>query len=89
MLSPQKYDAIDSPSEGARFQRMMDWGLRDPPCAEPYLNDVIVGSTGSSVEEIISNNHKFKRYKKMFVKKLTHRFSIQFDVCNKLNISQE
>jgi len=37
---------------GAQFQRMMEWVLRDLPCAEPYLDDIIVRSTGNSVEEI-------------------------------------
>lgn len=40
----------------AQFQRTMEWILKDLPCAEPYLDDIILGSKGNSVEEIISNH---------------------------------
>ena len=43
---------------GAQFQRMMEWVLTDHPSADPYLDDVVIGSTGETMEEAIQNNYK-------------------------------
>ena len=42
----------------AQFQRMMEWDLRDLPFAECYVDDIIIGSTGDSEEEILANHAK-------------------------------
>jgi hypothetical protein len=43
---------------GAQFQRMMEWILRDHDFADPYIDDIIVGSNGSNDDELISNHEK-------------------------------
>jgi hypothetical protein len=43
---------------GSQFQRMMEWVLREHPTADPYIDDVLVGSTGNTVEEVIENHRK-------------------------------
>jgi hypothetical protein len=42
----------------AAFQRMMDWILKDLDCADPFVDDVIVFSTGDTEEELIHNHMK-------------------------------
>ena len=37
----------------SQFQRMMEWVLRDLPQADPYIDDIIVGSTGETLEDAI------------------------------------
>ena len=38
---------------GAIFQRMMEWVLRDIPFVSVYVDDVIVGSTGTTEDELL------------------------------------
>ena len=68
------------------FQRMMDWVLKDFDFAEPFVDDVIISTTGDSDEEVIKNhaNHvrlvleKFREHRlvcdmakaQMFVRKV-------------------
>ncbi len=40
----------------AMFQRMMEWVLRDLENADPYVDDIIFGSTGKNMEEIMINH---------------------------------
>jgi len=40
---------------------MMEWVLRDHPEAEAYLDDIIIGSPGASLEEAIQNNYEATR----------------------------
>ena len=40
----------------AIFQRIMEQVLKDLPFADPYIDDVIIGSTGATVEETIENH---------------------------------
>ncbi len=40
------------------FQRMMEWVLRDLENADPYVDDIIIGSTGENMEEIMKNHEK-------------------------------
>ena len=40
----------------AMFQRMMEWVLRDQENADPYVEDIIVGSTGNTPEEVLENH---------------------------------
>ena len=41
---------------GAIFQRMMEWILGKKECADPYIDDVIIGSTGFTEEEAFQNH---------------------------------
>ena len=43
-------------NSGPAFQRVMDYVLRDIDCADPYIDDVIVGSTGGTEEEMLLNH---------------------------------
>ena len=40
----------------AQFQRMMEWVLKGHPYAHPYIDDIIVGSDGTTTEEVIRNH---------------------------------
>jgi len=40
---------------GGQFQRMMEWVFKDTPNVTIYLNDVIIGSTGAHMEELVAN----------------------------------
>ena len=42
----------------AMFQRMMEWVLRDHPNADPYVDDIIIGSTASTEEELLEVHEK-------------------------------
>jgi hypothetical protein len=42
----------------AMFQRMMQWVLQDLENAEPYNDDIIIGSTGEHWEEVIANHKR-------------------------------
>ena len=43
---------------GAIFQRVMEWMLKDLECADPYIDDVIIGSMGDTLEEAIVQHEK-------------------------------
>ena len=43
---------------GAIFQRMMEWVLPLCPPANPYVDDVIVGSVGNTREEALQNHDR-------------------------------
>jgi hypothetical protein len=55
----------------AMFQRMIMWILREVPCAVAYIDDVLVGSRGSTTAEILRNHfhdccqvlQAFRKYK--------------------------
>jgi hypothetical protein len=40
------------------FQRVMDWIFKDFPHVDPYIDDIIIGSTGSTMEEMIETHTK-------------------------------
>ena len=42
----------------AMFQRMMEWVLADLDNADPYVDDIIVGSTGDTEEELMLNHER-------------------------------
>jgi hypothetical protein len=42
----------------AMFQRMMEWVLRDIDNADTYVDDIIIGSTGKTWEEVLVNHQK-------------------------------
>ena len=41
---------------GAQFQRMMEWVLEKLQNTDPYIDDIIVGSEGGSLEELVANH---------------------------------
>ena len=43
---------------GSQFQRMMEWVLRDLPNVDPYLDDILIGSMGDNLEELIENHYR-------------------------------
>ena len=43
---------------GAQFQSMMEWVLKDLDQADPYIDDIIIGSTGSTEEDLLQNHEK-------------------------------
>ncbi len=43
---------------GAVFQRIMKWVLRDLPGVNVYIDNVVVGSTGSIPEELLANHER-------------------------------
>ncbi len=40
------------------FQRMMEWVLQDLENADPYVDDIIIGSNGGTWEEVIANHER-------------------------------
>jgi hypothetical protein len=36
----------------------MEWVLRDLENADPYVNDIIIGSTGENMDEIMANTRR-------------------------------
>ena len=42
----------------AQFQRMMEWVLKDLPFADVYVDDVIIGFTGETEQELPENHAK-------------------------------
>jgi len=44
--------------ENARgqFKRMMEWVFKDTPNIDPYIDDVLIGSTGANMEELVANH---------------------------------
>ena len=42
----------------AMFQRMMEWVLQKHETADPYVDDIIIGSTGDTEEELLENHEK-------------------------------
>jgi hypothetical protein len=46
---------------GSQFQRMMEWVLQDHPTADAYIDDIIIGSTGKTLEEAMRNNYRETR----------------------------
>ena len=53
-----KVQVMGLQNAGAQFQRMMEWILRDHPNADPYIDDIIIGSTGENMEECIINHER-------------------------------
>ena len=41
---------------GAILKRMMEWVLDGIPSAKVYIDDVIVGSEGDTLEELLANH---------------------------------
>ena len=50
-----KVQVMGLKNAGAQFQRMMEWALRDIDNADPYIDDIIIGSTGETDQEMIQN----------------------------------
>ena len=45
-------------NSGTQFQRMMEWVLREHDCADPYIDDIIIGSTGDTLDEAIARHEQ-------------------------------
>ena len=73
----------------AIFQRVMEEVLRDIDCADPYVDDIIVGSTGETEEELLINHEKdlrkvletLKEAKLVADPKKTHLFVREVEFC--------
>ena len=51
-----KVQVMGLKTAGAQFQRMMELVLSDHECADPYIDDIIIGSTGETLDEAIENH---------------------------------
>ena len=40
------------------FQKVMDWVFKDMKNVDPYIDDIIIGSTGDTWEEMLANNER-------------------------------
>ena len=63
MSTPQgtyrwKVMAMGLKNAPAIFQRIMDYVLKDFDFADPYIDDIVIGSTGETEEELIENHRK-------------------------------
>ena len=41
---------------GGQFQRMMEWVFKDHPNVAPYIDDILIGSSGVDLEEMVHNH---------------------------------
>ena len=53
-----KVQVMGLKNAGAQFQRMMEWVLSEKDFADPYVDHIIVGSSGKSMEELVRNHAK-------------------------------
>jgi hypothetical protein len=53
-----KVQVMGLKNAGAQFQRTMELVLTEHNCADPYMDDIIIGSSGSSEEECIANHER-------------------------------
>ena len=37
---------------------MMEWVLRELPNVDPYIDDILIGSMGSNIEELVANHER-------------------------------
>ena len=40
------------------FQKVMDWVFKDMKNVDPYIDDIIIGSTGDTWEEMLANHER-------------------------------
>jgi hypothetical protein len=43
---------------GAQFQRVMEWVLDGIECCNVYIDDIVIGSKGETMEEAIANHER-------------------------------
>ncbi len=43
------------------FQRMIEWVLRDLEETDLYVDEIIIGSTGENMDEIMANHKRYLR----------------------------
>ena len=51
-----KVQVMGLKNAGSQFQRMMEWVLDNLEGTDPYVDDIIVGSCGDTVEELVANH---------------------------------
>ena len=74
---------------GAQFQRRMEWVLREHDCADPYIDDIIIGSTGDTLDEAIARHEQdlravlttLARHKIFVDPKKAHLFMREVEFC--------
>ena len=53
-----KVQVMGLKNAGAQFQRMMEWVLKDHDHSDPYIDDILVGSTGATEQEMWGNHER-------------------------------
>ena len=74
---------------GAIFQRMMEWVVAGMEGVDVYIDDVIVGSTGATMEEALANHDDLVRlvldrlaeYKLVVDPRKVHLFTTEVEFC--------
>ena len=74
---------------GPIFQRMMEWVLLGLECANVYIDDVIIGSTGDSWDECLSNHERdvetvldrLAEHKLIVDERKAHLFTTEVEFC--------
>ncbi|EPS71058.1 hypothetical protein M569_03701 [Genlisea aurea] len=74
---------------GSQFQRMIEWVIRDIECASAYIDDVLVGSKGATLEECIDIHQRdvsrvleaFEREKLVCSPKKSFLFHMEVEFC--------
>ena len=74
---------------GAIFQRMMEWVLQGLECADVYIDDVIVGSTGETLEECLVHHDRdirqvldrLQEHALIVDKRKAHLFTAEVEFC--------
>ena len=77
---------------GPIFQRVMDWVFREEPNVDPYEDDCLVGSKGSTEEELLANHEKdlrkvmeiLKENQLVVNKKKTQLFVREVEFCGQI-----
>ena len=75
---------------GSQFQHMMEWVLKDcEEFATAYLDDLLIGSKGDTVEEVVTNHAKhlvrvletFEKWQLVCHPKKSFLFHMEVEIC--------
>ena len=77
---------------GAIFQRMMEWVLQGLDCVDVYIDDVIIGSSGDTPEEVLENHYgdvhrvlvRLREHGMVVEAKKAHWFAEEVEFCGHL-----